>query len=831
MPDAALEQQPVGQGCVESHVNVQMPPPHPCAPAPQSVTVAQPHWPPPLTGSQACPCVLAPQPLQAPPLLPHWLTAVPATQVPPAQHPPLHGWVAALHWVVQRCVAVSHAVPAGQSPTELQPQNVRSPVVTHSAPLALVAQLTHAGAALVTPHAVPVLPCVHTPALQHPPLHPRLPAHEVVHACETGSHACPTRQSEAFVQPPPSSPASPLPPLSPESVEASPPSAVAPSGTWDPPSTVASTATSTPASRAPSMSPFMSSPHAGKTSAAATAHAVRAMGRLTIAQRTTRPASRPIRATAECHSHHRRYAEAICGGRTMDAAAAVARAHSPASRSGPAGSPSALSSAPAAWTLLAVATAGVALALLTWRVNDVGLGWLVADGVLVVAVLAGVGRARPRPAQWLLAGASLWLAGATAWYASDWAHVTALPASLVTLAMLAVVTARRIGATHLSDVGGASLDALRALPGGIADAARTPIHAVGAGARGHLFGVLRGALFGVPLAAVFALLLSADSHFRHALGRLLERSGEGVELGVWTAATTAGLLVAYAVLARLQRPRHPGGRMLLAPLALPYRAEGDAPAPAVAPAGPRVRTLTWGVVLAHVVAVFGVYVFANGGSLFVGHAHVRSRGTVTYAEYLHEGFMQVSVATLLAVACVVLGHVLLRPRSGAPRVAGGRALVAVELALLGLVGVTLASCGHRLALYEEAYGYTYLRLGVWLLQLGVAGLLLMTAARCLARSWRGWGTALVWSGVASGLIAGTVNADGWIARRNVARARAGASLDLGYLAGLSEDARGVLPEVTAFDRDAAVFLEESWGQARAAHRAHGWRSLRGLGAP
>ena len=52
---------------------------------------------------------------------------------------------------------------------------------------------------------------------------------------------------------------------------------------------------------------------------------------------------------------------------------------------------------------------------------------------------------------------------------------------------------------------------------------------------------------------------------------------------------------------------------------------------------------------------------------------------------------------------------------------GGKVLVGVELALLALVGVTLASCAHRLALYEEAYGYTYLRLGVWFLQLGVAG--------------------------------------------------------------------------------------------------------------
>jgi len=281
----------------------------------------------------------------------------------------------------------------------------------------------------------------------------------------------------------------------------------------------------------------------------------------------------------------------------------------------------------------------------------------------------------------------------------------------------------------------------------------------------------------------------------------------------------------------LQRPRDGHRSVPPAWLPMPYRAEGDAPPAVFTPTGPRVRTLTWGVVLGHVVAVFGVYVGANAGSLFVGHDHLRSRGTATYAEYLHEGFTQVSVATLLAVACVVLGHVLLRPRVGTARIAGGKVMVGVEIALLALVGVTLASCAHRLALYEEAYGYTYLRLGVWLLQLGVAGLLMMTVARCLARAWLGWGTALVWSGVAFGLLAGTVNADGWIARRNVARARAGAPLDVGYLAGLSEDARGVLSDVRAIDQDAAGELDDAWRDSTAVHHAHGWRARRGLGAP
>ena len=106
----------------------------------------------------------------------------------------------------------------------------------------------------------------------------------------------------------------------------------------------------------------------------------------------------------------------------------------------------------------------------------------------------------------------------------------------------------------------------------------------------------------------------------------------------------------------------------------------------------------------------------------------------------------------------------------------------------------------------------------------------MTAARCLARRWSGWGTALAWSGVAFAVLAGSANADAWIARRNVARARGGAPLDVAYLAELSEDARAVLPELSAIDADASQYLAGAWHESTAAHRAHGWRSLRGLGS-
>jgi hypothetical protein len=159
---------------------------------------------------------------------------------------------------------------------------------------------------------------------------------------------------------------------------------------------------------------------------------------------------------------------------------------------------------------------------------------------------------------------------------------------------------------------------------------------------------------------------------------------------------------------------------------------------------------------------------------------------------------------------------------------GGAGLAAIELALLGLVGLTLASCVHRLALYEETYGYTELRLAVWLFQLGVGGLLTLTAARCVSRGRRAFGSALAWSLVLLTVACGSIDADGWVARRNVDRARRGARLDVEYLATLSEDAEAVLPEVRALDPAAASRLDALYREQRAEHTQRGWRSRRGL---
>jgi hypothetical protein len=108
-------QHPPLQGCVASHDVVQTPLLHAVS-AGQSADVLQPQP----AARHTCPLVAAVQLAQAAPDVPQAPLAVPATQVPLLQQPPLHGWVAS-HARPHRFAAL-HALFAGQSAAPLQPQ-------------------------------------------------------------------------------------------------------------------------------------------------------------------------------------------------------------------------------------------------------------------------------------------------------------------------------------------------------------------------------------------------------------------------------------------------------------------------------------------------------------------------------------------------------------------------------------------------------------------------------------------------------------------------------------------------------------------------------------
>ncbi|MFC4602419.1 DUF4153 domain-containing protein [Rhodococcus kronopolitis] len=266
-----------------------------------------------------------------------------------------------------------------------------------------------------------------------------------------------------------------------------------------------------------------------------------------------------------------------------------------------------------------------------------------------------------------------------------------------------------------------------------------------------------------------ALFVSADPEF----GRLFERVVPAVGLGNPLPHLVIGVLVAGAALAATYLRRRSPRFDSLAP----------------APARPLARW-EWAVPLALLDLLFAAFVAVQLRVLFGGDGHVLGTDGLTYADYARQGFWQLSAVTVLTL--LVIAVVVRRIDTTARR---DRRLARVALGpLCVLTLLVVASAVHRMALYESAFGFTRLRLGVMAaeLWLGVVFVALLVAGVRMTGHWLP--RAVLASAVVGTLAFAAINPDGYIADRNVQRYTETGNIDVAYLRGLSVDA------VPALDR-------------------------------
>ena len=184
-------------------------------------------------------------------------------------------------------------------------------------------------------------------------------------------------------------------------------------------------------------------------------------------------------------------------------------------------------------------------------------------------------------------------------------------------------------------------------------------------------------------------------------------------------------------------------------------------------------------------AVLGLFVVSQLVALTGAGKRLVEEAGLTPAEYARSGFFQLCWATVLIVGFLgVVGFLAapeVRARPAVRLLAG-----AVPLLTLGLVVVSL----RRMALYDEVFGLTMLRLWVVGAALWLGAVLLMTAVRNLGvgggRQWVVGGAGA--AALALVAVANAADPEAFVVRHNVAWAEDGAPLDVAYLAGLSDDA-------------------------------------------
>jgi hypothetical protein len=301
--------------------------------------------------------------------------------------------------------------------------------------------------------------------------------------------------------------------------------------------------------------------------------------------------------------------------------------------------------------------------------------------------------------------------------------------------------------------------------------------------------VVRGLAIAAPFLVLFALVFSAaDAVFARILAEALDWH---IDLGdVPTRAVLAGCAAWLA-----------GGALVAVAGSLAARRNGsdtsDAPnaaaSPAAAGAWPRLSALEVAVALLAIDALFLVFVVLQGTYLFGGRDTIAAAG-LTYAEYARRGFGEMVAAASVAGVLLLALESLVAHRS--------RLYVGAAVALVALTACVLLSAFWRLRLYQDAYGWTELRVYViaaiaWLTLGLVAG-----AVALLTDRSRWMPHALVGLGLGVALVVTAVGPQRFSAAQNVARALDPAlvppggrtGLDADYLATLGDDSVPILAE-------------------------------------
>jgi hypothetical protein len=192
------------------------------------------------------------------------------------------------------------------------------------------------------------------------------------------------------------------------------------------------------------------------------------------------------------------------------------------------------------------------------------------------------------------------------------------------------------------------------------------------------------------------------------------------------------------------------------------------------------------VVLGSLVALFGAFAIAQLIALSDGGRHVIETAGLTYAEYARSGFFQLLAVAAITLVVLLAVHAATNFDDGAAR---WRVLSLAEVAVaLTLVIVVVAL--RRLALYEDAFGLTMLRLYSLVFALWVAAVFVALGAYLAGagrdKAW--FPPAAAAGGLLAVLVLNVVNPEALVVRHNVDHAARSGRFDPGYLAELSDDA-------------------------------------------
>lgn len=207
----------------------------------------------------------------------------------------------------------------------------------------------------------------------------------------------------------------------------------------------------------------------------------------------------------------------------------------------------------------------------------------------------------------------------------------------------------------------------------------------------------------------------------------------------------------------------------------------------------KLDTVTVGIVLALVNALFGLFVYIQIKYLFGGAEFVISNH-MTLAQYARSGFFELVRVVILAGILIIGVH-----RSFAKH-GTHWAINVLQALFIAQVAVVGASALRRMGIYQEAFGFTSMRLYVQWFIYAVLGSLVFSGISLIAKiEFRRFYHAMLSLMVVVAAGVSLINIDNLIAAENITRFEAGKSLDISYLTRLSRDATPALARLVETD--------------------------------
>lgn len=306
---------------------------------------------------------------------------------------------------------------------------------------------------------------------------------------------------------------------------------------------------------------------------------------------------------------------------------------------------------------------------------------------------------------------------------------------------------------------------------------------------------LRRLALGLAIAAPFlliftALFASADLLFNKYLTDILDRFNAPDLFGhTFFTIFLAWFFVGGLAYALTRLPGLPG----IFQLSMPGKAAGEENGEPVAnsdiddDAAPRrpgwLGIVESSVVLFSIDVLFAAFVGVQFAALFGGEAFLESQG-LTYSTYARTGFFQLlAVAIITQLLILVLEYIThLETRGQSVIFLVGSAL------MIAMTLIILASAFNRLSLYEQAYGFTRLRVHSRVLMVWIGILLAAFLSLLSLGKTRYFATAAMVAAIGFTVTLDVLNPDVFILKKNLARYDAGEALDVGYIGSLSADA-------------------------------------------